>query len=408
MKSLSEGKYKGIDISNWQGNINFTGAKNDGIEIVYIKATEGNYYADPYLDNYYEAAKNNGLLVGFYHYFKANIDPKAQAQFFVDNIYGKTIECRLALDIEENEGCDPDLLSNMCVEFLQEVEKLSGKGVVVYTYTNFAQNNLTTILSVYPLWIAHYEVDAPDDNPIWDSWVGFQYSDTGHVNGIDGNCDLDVFMDGILLDGTPTPPTPPPDPQNTYTVKPGDTLSSIAQMYGTTWQHLAEINNLSNPDLIYPGQVLIIDTGSQNTYTVKSGDTLSGIAQMYGTTWQHLASINNISNPNLIYPGQVLIIGTDSQNTYTVKSGDTLSGIAEMYGTTWQHLASINNISNPNLIYPGQVLIIGTGSQSTYTVRSGDTLSGIAEMYGTTWQHLAEINNISNPDLIYPGQVLKI
>lgn len=99
------------------------------------------------------------------------------------------------------------------------------------------------------------------------------------------------------------------------------------------------------------------------TYTVKKGDTLSGIASRYGTTYQELAKINGISDPNKIYPGQVLTINgnaTSSSNviTYTVKKGDTLSGIAARYGTTYQKIAKDNGISNPNKIYPGQVLKI--------------------------------------------------
>ena len=79
---------------------------------------------------------------------------------------------------------------------------------------------------------------------------------------------------------------------------------------------------------------------------------------MYGTTYQHLAEINGIANPNIIHVGQVIKIdGTASASNpvyYTVKSGDTLSGIASKYGTTYQHLAQINGIAKPNLIYAGQ------------------------------------------------------
>ena len=96
------------------------------------------------------------------------------------------------------------------------------------------------------------------------------------------------------------------------------------------------------------------------TYTVKSGDTLSSIASKYGTTYQELARINGISNPNKIYPGQVLKIGGGSSipstEYYIVKSGDTLSAIAKKYGTTVNQLASWNNIANVNKIYIGQKL----------------------------------------------------
>ena len=97
------------------------------------------------------------------------------------------------------------------------------------------------------------------------------------------------------------------------------------------------------------------------TYTVKKGDTLSEIAMKYGTTYQELARINNIANPNLIYAGQVIKINGTAETTYTVKSGDTLSGIASKYGTTWQKLYEKNRSvigNDPNLIKPGQVLKI--------------------------------------------------
>ena len=122
---------------------------------------------------------------------------------------------------------------------------------------------------------------------------------------------------------------------------------------------LIEQNNLTKYDNNKTNTAPVPST-TDTTYTVKSGDTLSGIAEKYGTTYQHLADINGISNPNLIYPGQVIKINgaTTNNTTYTVKSGDTLSGIAAMYGTTYQHLANINGISNPNLIYVGQIIKI--------------------------------------------------
>ena len=141
---------------------------------------------------------------------------------------------------------------------------------------------------------------------------------------------------------------------------------------------IVSINIIANPNLIYQGQVLRILTnstieGSETrgtgsiTYTVQRGNTLSQIARAYGVTIRHLVELNNIQNPNLIYPGQKLRI-TESTNTtlnpveqntyYTVKRGDTLYGIARRYGVTVQYLVNLNGISNPNLIYPSQVLII--------------------------------------------------
>lgn len=150
-------------------------------------------------------------------------------------------------------------------------------------------------------------------------------------------------------------------PTNSYVVNSGDTLSGIASRYGMSTSALASLNGISNANLIYPGQVLKVSgssNGSSTTYMVKSGDSLSGIASRYGTTVSALASLNGISNPNWIYPGQVLKISgsQSSSRTYTVRSGDTLSGIASRLGVSWYSLKAKNGISNPNLIYPGQVL----------------------------------------------------
>jgi lysozyme len=251
----------------------------------------------------------------------------------------------------------------------------------------------------------------------------------------------------------PTTSAPKTPTASTYTVKAGDTLSKIAAKFGTTYQELAKLNGIADPNKIYPGQVLkltgstsagstpetsIPKTSAASTYTVKAGDTLSAIAAKFGTTYQELAKINGIADPNKIYPGQVLkltgstsagnstpetsIPKTSAASTYTVKAGDTLSAIAAKFGTTYQELAKINGIADPNKIYPGQVLkLTGSAAASTsrtsapkapsavtYTVKAGDTLSKIAAKFGTTYQELAKINGIADPNKIYPGQVLKI
>ena len=100
--------------------------------------------------------------------------------------------------------------------------------------------------------------------------------------------------------------------------------------------------------------------GDTQTHIVQSGDTLSAIASNWGTNWQELARQNSLSNPNMIYTGQVIrFTGGQSgatARTYTVRSGDNLSSIASRLGITVQGLVSMNGISNPNLIYAGQTL----------------------------------------------------
>lgn len=104
-----------------------------------------------------------------------------------------------------------------------------------------------------------------------------------------------------------------------------------------------------------------IQAPATSTYTVQSGDTLSSIAAKFGTNYQALASLNGISNPNLIYVGQVLrVSGSASAGSvyYTVRAGDNLSAIASRYGTSYQSIASLNGLANPNLIFAGQTLKI--------------------------------------------------
>lgn len=95
---------------------------------------------------------------------------------------------------------------------------------------------------------------------------------------------------------------------------------------------------------------------SPPTYTIKKGDTLSQIAERFNTTVNKLASINNIKDPNIIYPGRVLKLSGNDTRYYTVKAGDNLTKIAKLYNTTINKLAKDNGIKDVNKIYVGQKL----------------------------------------------------
>ncbi len=108
---------------------------------------------------------------------------------------------------------------------------------------------------------------------------------------------------------------------------------------------------------LLPDSTTVPDKQLEATHVVQYGETLSSIAYQYGTDYQTLAALNGLTNPNLIYPGQVLKVnGSATSNVYTVKYGDNLSSIATKLGTTYQALAALNGLANPNLIYPGQTL----------------------------------------------------
>ena len=145
-----------------------------------------------------------------------------------------------------------------------------------YLIHQFAQTSLDNRLGVYPLWIAEYGVSRPANNPIWSQWVGFQYSSTGQVPGVSGNCDLNEFDEGIFLNGESIPENPSKGEEigdnKYYVVKAGDTLSGIAEKYNTTYQVLASINGISNPNLIYAGQRILLPSGSSTSTGGSSSD----------------------------------------------------------------------------------------------------------------------------------------
>ena len=181
-------------------------------------------------------------------------------------------------------------------------------------------------------------------------------------------------------------------------------------------------------------------TASADTvYVVQRGDTLSRIAQNHGVAMAAIMAANNITNPNLIFVGQRLIIpgpggGTGATppppitgQVHVVQRGDTLSRIAARYGVGLAAIMSANNISNANLIFVGQRLTIpGSGSPvvtpaptappsgtpappavGRYTVQRGDTLWSISQRFNTSVAAIMAANGLAN-SIIYIGQVLNI
>ncbi len=204
---------------------------------------------------------------------------------------------------------------------------------------------------------------------------------------------------------------------NSYVVKSGDTLWSIAKKYGVSVDELKEKNNLTSNALSI-NQVLLIPTVLEEVpeeigeyYTVVSGDTLYSIANKYGLTVDELKSLNNLSS-NLLSIGQRLLVkpttASTTEETYTVKKGDNLYQIALQFDTTVDALKTLNGLTS-NLLSIGQVLKIPSSSSNeiVYTVVAGDNLYQIARRFGTTVAAIMSRNNLTN-NLLSIGQKLII
>ena len=175
----SESLYEGVDVSDWQGYIDYRRVRESGIEIVYIKASQGRNIKDPYFDVNYENAKANGLKVGFYHFLTATSTSEAEqeARFFASVIAGKTPDCKLAMDYEVFGGVSTSEVNNISQVFLESVKRLTNKEVIIYSDLSNSRDVFSKELAdKYPLWIAYYgdyrRLEDIETN--WNTWQGVQ------------------------------------------------------------------------------------------------------------------------------------------------------------------------------------------------------------------------------------------
>ena len=363
--------FSGIDVSVYQGDIDFEQVKNSGIEVVYIRAGYGFSVTDPKFEENYTNATKAGLKCGAYYFVTARNTEQAylQATRFAELISGKTFAARPAMDFEEFGSLGKNGINLVGLAFMQKLRELTGIVPMLYTDAYNASETWGWNFAQFPLWVADYDAEETYvTSNIWQSYAGFQYSDRGEIPGIYGNVDLDRFTSSVFLNGAnEVTPTKSPDAIR-YTVKRGDTLWGIAKKFGVTVSAVVNANNIRNPNLIYVGEVFIIPhmTSAENSgytlYTVRRGDTLWGISRKFGTNINSIVALNGIKNPNLIYAGEVFKIPSarsEQAVIYTVKRGDTLWGISRKFGTTVENLVKLNSVKNPNLIYVGEKLIIG-------------------------------------------------
>lgn len=203
----------GIDVSYWQQSINWPAVRAAGTEFAFMRATLGVDYVDSYLNQNRTGALATGMYIGFYHYGSINVDVSnpndavTEANHFVNTIQpfyqqgGNLL--RPVLDVETLPGLgsvaqDKAYVSQWVRNFIGVVKTRLGFDPIIYCNSNFASNYLASDLAQYDLWVANYNYAPPTIPPasidgIWNGWDFWQYTDTGHVNGVSGNVDRNVF-----------------------------------------------------------------------------------------------------------------------------------------------------------------------------------------------------------------------
>ena len=363
-------QYHGIDISEFQGEIDFEEVRRSGIEAVYIRVGAGEY-TDEYFAENYERAKAAGLKIGFYHYVTARSveEGRRQARFFASLAAGREPDMRLAMDFEYFGSLSVSQINAISEAYLDELTALTRREAVIYSDLSNARNIFSRALAEkYPLWAAQYGADEPSANGKWREWVGFQYTDEGRVGGIYGNVDRNIFTEGIFLsdseriDGEKRTSVRARTRTLTVYVRAGDTLWAIAREYGTTVEAIVRENRIADPNRIFAGERLRITLPARGSgeeiYTVRRGDTPISIAGKFGVTLSALEDRNGLERGETIYAGDRLSIpgARMSGEFYVVRPGDTLFYISRRTGVPIRTLVGINRIKDPDLIYAGEHL----------------------------------------------------
>lgn len=188
----SEQNLTGIDVSKYQGKIDFEKVKAAGIRYVFVRATEGITYQDAFFKQNLQEAREAGLVIGAYHFYETDDDPVSQLNNFTSLVSLQAGDLPPVVDIEKLHDKDQVDLTENIQTYLNGLERHYKTKPIIYSGKNFANKYITTF-SDYPLWLAEYQSLYPTLPQGWDKWTFWQYSQTGKVDGISGDVDINRF-----------------------------------------------------------------------------------------------------------------------------------------------------------------------------------------------------------------------
>ena len=191
----------GIDVSYWQGTIDWNAVANDGIEFAFIRVSDGLTYYDTQFQTNWASARNEGIVRGAYQYFRPGEDAVDQAELLLSEM-GPLLSGDLppVLDVETSAGYSSSYITAAIHDWMDTVESEIGRMPIIYTGPWFWESSVGSYdFEDYPLWVAHWFATCPDTPDQWNHWEFWQTSAHGTVSGISGAVDTDVF-NGDLAD----------------------------------------------------------------------------------------------------------------------------------------------------------------------------------------------------------------
>lgn len=291
--------YKFIDVSEFQGNIDWKKVKADGVVGAIIRYCDG-MIIDAYFDRNMKEAKKAGIHIGAYIFSRAvnAAQAKEEAQRIIAACKPYDPDLPIYMDLEAKNLAP--IADTLATAFLAECDRQGVRGGL-YASLYWMEHYLTAKkFKAYPLWVAQYYTELQHAHP---EWFGmWQYSSSGKVDGINAKVDMD-WCYRAYWEETKKPEKKTVE-QLAYEVIEGKWGNGIVRKNKLTkaGYNYDKVQDKVNEILLAKPKYKTV------TYKVKKGDTLSAIAAKYKTTYQEIAKQNGIENPNLIHVGQKLKI----------------------------------------------------------------------------------------------------
>jgi len=188
---------EGIDVSSWQGDIDWGAVRSAGIDFAIVRVSDGSY-EDPKFDRNWSGARANGIVRGVYQFFRPGQDPIAQADLLVRRMGElQADDLSPTLDVEATDGQSASTIASRISQWVARIEERTGRTPMVYTGKYFWNDHVGTDMPDLPLWIAAWGPPCPDTPRGWGDWHFWQYSSTGSVAGISGDVDRDMFNGSV-------------------------------------------------------------------------------------------------------------------------------------------------------------------------------------------------------------------